>query len=211
MRNLRNRSELPVSAARRTRRQTLGRRGAIALPFALILLCCTCTPEQRYRRLSFFFDGVPRPGEAQKVVARGNGKPADSTKERAEKVTPKKKLFTHEPFAKRKCEDCHGDPNAGVMLAVDSRTLCRKCHEDFGKEWSHWHGPAAVWACSQCHASHRSEYAGLLHRPGSKLCAACHDITAAEFKASDEAHAAEGDCLRCHDPHGGTDRYLLKD
>lgn len=211
MRDLRNRSELPASTARPARRHALRRRAVTALPFALILLCCTCTPEQRYRRLSFFFDGVPRPGEPEKVVARGNGKPVDSTKERVEKVAPKKKVFTHEPFAKRKCEDCHGDRKARMTLAVDTRTVCRKCHEDFGKKWNHWHGPAAVWACSQCHASHQSKHAALLHRPGSKMCATCHDTTAVAFKASDEAHAAEEDCVRCHNPHGGTDRYLLKD
>lgn len=174
----------------------------------LALLCTQCTPEQRYRTLSFFFDGVPNPSAT----------PVAATAELSEDELPRpiagpkiEPVSKHKPFAEEKCDDCHAGATEGTQITPDSRVLCARCHTTFGKSWTVWHGPAAAWACTECHSGHESENKALLLQPVPQLCAKCHDLGAASFLASNEAHAGKDDCTRCHNPHGAVNNSLLNE
>ncbi|MCA9284608.1 MAG: hypothetical protein KDA22_05315 [Phycisphaerales bacterium] len=91
------------------------------------------------------------------------------------------------------------------------RTGCvtAQCHPGV-KDHAFLHGPIRVNGCDGCHklvdpALHRYE---LLGGP-LEMCQLCH-IT--EMGTAPYAHEpfVEGDCLSCHDPHGGTGSSLLR-
>jgi len=176
----------------------------------IILACAHCTPEQRYRTLSFFFDGVPDP-----TKVAGTSKPVIvDDDEFGPRPAPKqiKPVSFHTAYVEGKdncIEPCHAGMRMGMM--PDPKTLCVKCHADFGKESKNWHGPAAAWACTQCHDGHESPYKALLKEPVPKICAKCHDLDAPSFAKSNDAHATKEDCALCHDPHGASNALLLKD
>jgi len=175
----------------------------------LIVVCAHCTPEQRYRTLSFFFDGVPDPSKVSSTT-----KPVEQDDdETGPRVAPKpiKPVSFHTAYIEGKCESCHAGARLGMQAMPESKVLCAKCHTTFGKGWTSWHGPTAAWACTECHTGHESPHKALLHKPVPELCAKCHDLEAPSFAASNDAHATKQDCALCHDPHGSANALLLKD
>ncbi len=172
-------------------------------------------PEARYRTLSFFFDGVPRPGEAeaiaaaaaearQNAVAGGAGTGA----QKSDVGTP---VYYHAAYLQRLCTGCH-DPQTGYDTTQVTARTCRKCHEGYGEpvpgDWVH--GPVVQDRCDMCHEPHKSEFAGLLKQAQPTLCFDCHD---SEFVRTDPYHAKleAPRCSDCHDPHAAGNRLLLAD
>src|SRR5512139_3378133 len=86
----------------------------------MTLLAAGCSPEARYRTLSFFFDGVPPPAGSEPGM-RGPGGPQ---KEAAGKVRPS----SHGPYAARLCEACHQRGGSNKLL-LPVETLCLYCHD----------------------------------------------------------------------------------
>ena len=87
---------------------------------------------------------------------------------------------------------------------------CVRCHADVTNHDA-VHGPTAVNACDACHrieSVERHTYA--FARSGTDLCLFCHDVDLAGAAVVHAPLADGGDCLGCHDPHGGTDKRLLK-
>jgi predicted CXXCH cytochrome family protein len=115
--------------------------------------------------------------------------------------------------------------------------LCIHCHTDFAAEAPEnedvWlHGPVASGWCVLCHQPHSSVNRKLLYEsPANRLCGRCHlpatllstpehlpatpasessPTAAIDDAEPDEFDQVVADCTRCHDPHRGPDRRLLK-
>ena len=133
------------------------------------------------------------------------------------------KSSVHPPLADNDCSSCHVDPAeaspsaAGPDTIVDAGSLCVVCHSGEVGAFSSrpvQHEVTAQGDCTACHVPHASDHPQLLlAEPGPALCSACHG-TQAELVALKDARgqphppAAEGQCLQCHDPHGGHESLL---
>ncbi len=128
--------------------------------------------------------------------------------------------WSHGPVSAGRCIECHSPHRSPqrFMLKARPQALCLQCHE--GKspeatrargEWSH--GPVASGLCTGCHRPHRSPERFLLEEPGERLCLECHQRLGPEAAAArgDWQHGpvANGQCVRCHQPHGSQRRFLL--
>ena len=186
--------------------------GTVALlPLAAVILVIGCDPSVRHEVLSFFFDGVPplgtdlSPGEPGSVVSRPKKwLPAEKP---AREVDPQALSSRHQA---RDCQKCHAAASRwdGKQLLRPVPGLCYDCHTDY-KADAYVHGPVAVGVCLFCHKSHQSKFPKLQTNRLPDLCYLCH---AEEDIASIAAHQGEAVaiCTRCHDPHAGSDRILLK-
>ena len=82
------------------------------------------------------------------------------------------------------------------------------CHSDT-QDHKILHGPTAVGACRMCHAyDDVKKHTFKSKRPNEKLCDFCH----IGHTSGEVIHkpVQEGQCLECHDPHGGTNKQLLR-
>jgi predicted CXXCH cytochrome family protein len=178
------------------------RRVAILIAVGLVVGCAT--PEDRYRTLSIFFDGVPLPESMRPVPVAVEVEGVASVASRMSKQ-PTFEWVVHEP----ECDECHSSKTTQFAYA-EAPELCWDCHdeEDFSNRVPH--GPFAAGACLQCHSPHKSQHASLLLDSPSELCAGCHD---ANTYVGLEQHRAEqgDDCIRCHSPHSAAKNYILKE
>jgi predicted CXXCH cytochrome family protein len=167
-----------------------------------MLVVSGCSPETRYRTLSFFFDGVPTPAGVTENRSGNTGRDT-RPKEDVLKVRPS----THGPYAARLCEACHlrGGSNK-LILPVE--VLCLNCHELNIKKRK-IHGPLASGGCRVCHEPHGSGKPFLLVADPTTFCFYCHDE--AEV-GSREAHKKSGgaECTVCHDAHSSNNDFMLK-
>jgi predicted CXXCH cytochrome family protein len=186
----------------------------LALLAAGLLAVCIahfgCSEKDQYQVLSFFFDGVPKPGER----VREPGKPTDPNAVRpggparvAEEVTI---ASAHADYEDRKCFNCHGS-DISVEMASLSADVCKKCHKAyFAPEPTDWtHGPVAAGECSICHKAHESEHQALLKAPQPDACLHCHSSSLLERPY--HADIGKRACSVCHDPHLAGNRLLLAD
>ncbi len=177
----------------------------IFLTLGIAALIIRCTPEKKFRSLSFFFDGVPDPTTKTDLVVSAV---ADSSLV-AIATTPaiKPEGSEHKPFAEEKCTSCHASGFSNKLL-LPLPTLCYTCHENFNKKYASLHGPVASGNCLMCHDKHESKYNKLLLRKGQDLCLFCHQ---AKQIFSNTKHKTIGDknCTECHNPHGGENSGLL--
>ncbi len=165
---------------------------------ALVFAVSGCSPETRYATLSFFFDGVPKPGE-QPLETRGLGGDARA---RAHVATR-----SHGPYAAKMCSACHmQDSSNRLILPVEK--LCLNCH-NLNIKKRIIHGPVASGGCRMCHNPHGTGKPFLLDSEPSTFCLNCHDP--AEIGSREVHKAASGtDCTECHNPHGSDNDFLLK-
>lgn len=169
---------------------------------ALLALWSCGSPEERYKTLSFFFDGVPLPDSMRETVEGPDGA-------RVALV-----VVTHEPFEAERCSDCHGEVKQFSMSLAGysgvKSSVCLKCHEGAPREYQAMHGPVAAIECLACHEAHESRYDHLLTAPSPQLCLKCH--VGADVQASGAPHHQDlaADCLTCHHGHGGHDPYFLR-
>ncbi|MEI6128410.1 MAG: cytochrome c3 family protein [Pseudomonadota bacterium] len=184
----------------------MGARLSAAAPLLLLIaLCCAagCDKYTRYRTLNFFFDGVPHPdaqarAEQEALLKSGSGPLA-------------KIKYKHPASGKAdECSICHGSRfNVGSL----PRDMCLQCHTAIKKNRSFIHGPAAI-DCIACHDIHESETKTLLRKTGNTLCFQCHYRIDKGLITKIEAHKDfkedASQCLSCHDPHGGSDRFFIK-
>lgn len=182
----------------------------LTLSFVVFALVVSCAEPTKYRVLTFFFDGVPEPGQARlaaetktqtQVLAPGAG-------EATTQAEPPLRHFTHPPYRDNRCDGCH-DPQSGQLLKPIQEGLCLVCHAKVAAEPKFLHGPVAVNECGLCHHHHESRYAKLLLANPTATCLVCHDradLTQGEHHADLERQT----CVDCHNPHGGSDRFFLK-
>lgn len=162
-----------------------------------MLAVAACSPETRYRTLSFFFDGVPDPARQS----------AEDKKRSAESaVAAASQVRNHGPYAARMCDACHRADGVGLIMPVED--LCMNCHV-LSIRKKHVHGPVASGGCRACHNPHGSGKPYLLASDPTTFCFTCHDRK--EIEAREVHQAAAGtQCTDCHDPHGSDNEYLLK-
>ncbi|MHC4063210.1 MAG: cytochrome c3 family protein [Planctomycetota bacterium] len=180
------------------------------LLLAMLSLGLACSANTRYRVLSFFFDGVPRPGEAKPTgyAAPGTFVQQDAPDQPGRPVARRPKIYAHQPYRDNRCGGCH-DSTTGQLFRLPEEGLCTTCHRDVPGQAVYVHGPVAVNACLFCHHHHSSTYPHLLLDDPAVICLRCHEsehIAAGEYHATIESRA----CTECHDAHGGSDRFFLK-
>lgn len=180
------------------RRRPLGWVLALA---ALALWSCG-SPEERYRTLSIFFDGVPLPDSMRPVVEGEDGHGVALV------------IVQHPPYEAGNCEDCHGPVRQRSMSLAAYNGLksdiCLKCHEGKQTEFPAMHGPVAAVECLACHDPHSSRYTHLLKTSTPKLCLQCHVAEDLMASGAPEHNDLTADCLSCHYGHGGIDPYFLR-
>lgn len=182
-----------------------GRRTSELLKLALTATCLTCvlawwagcgTPEQRYKLLAFFIDGVPDPNAP--LGTDSSGQPVF--------------YMEHKPYAEERCVECHGQVGQfDLSLSSYHRVntdICMKCHEEQVSLHQYMHGPVASKACLWCHDPHESRHEHLLQDQPRRLCAQCHEPELLEPAVPEHADPAYG-CLACHSGHGGTNPFFL--
>jgi len=183
------------------------RRRALVPWLVAVALAVSCgSAQERYRVLSIFFDGVPRPGAEE---ASGTGGQAEADAVRTKQIREFVAVdVVHAPYASQECATCHDKMQFEIGGA--SAAICRQCHDAPTTPPRHEHPPVAEGQCLTCHSPHRSANAHLLREPPADQCGECHD-------AGDEAyagrHAALDDprtpCTACHAGHGGERRGFV--
>lgn len=206
-------------------KRRLGLFGAVSI-FLLVFLACS--PQERYKTLQFFFDGVPtlpgRTEEGVKVV-----KPTPPPKRvvktdidltsmtlgslpslKGSEGFSRRRLiggegFSHQKMPRDKCLVCHTEENGLQPKMEMSQKFCDPCHgeERRTKQWNH--GVINFGQCGPCHeGGHSGKHNPLLANFVSETCLFCHD----ENKEQEmPIHKMGGlrmdinDCTACHDPH----------
>jgi predicted CXXCH cytochrome family protein len=188
-----------------------------------------CSKETKHKVLTFFFTGVPPPGEEKKDELE-----KDRSAQAVEQTSTIVTVYTHPVTAANLCSECHQTTanfalfgrrtrtasfQKGAMspgpLVVDSKELCVTCHKDKSASevltaglWMH--PTSAKGECYACHDPHQSTHQYILLEEPAKICTQCHKEDEMLVKVKDkEAHKIPSDCLSCHNPHLGKDRALL--
>ena len=176
----------------------------LTLGLALLLtvpLGCS-TPRERYKVLSFFFDGVPNPDAPPKKIVAAVVDTEDKP------VLNATVISRHKPYEERKCAVCHSSAKGEIQEFGKAYEACVKCHKKVTTGRPRMHGPVAVGACSFCHAPHESIYPALLKDSPAKVCRNCHEQ--ALLSAIPQHAEGQKNCITCHYGHGGNERYFLK-
>lgn len=179
-----------------------------AVPTGVILLVAMtilgCSETARYRTLSFFFDGVPVPGEEANESV---------TDEQVTEQPEETVASWHSMYRERQCFQCHRT-DVEFSAGISDSTICRDCHASYfpagGDDWPH--GAVTTSQCNQCHVSvvHESQYPSLLKDSQPQVCWNCHNADAVLARAY-HADAQSRACSSCHDPHGAGNPFLLAD
>lgn len=192
----------------------MARRRTLALLLVSATACClllACAETTRYRVLSFFFDGVPAPGEAERKAAEEAAQAATAEEARRTpkfqtgRVARSDARRMHPPYREMRCGECHAMTTRAVMLTPQDG-LCRKCH-DIPEVTGYVHGPVAVSDCLFCHHHHGTQYPKLLLDEPTAVCLRCHDR---DDLIEGPHHDGNESCIKCHHGHGGSNRYFLK-
>jgi predicted CXXCH cytochrome family protein len=176
---------------------------------SLVLVCLVnCTPQTRYKTLSFFFDGVPNP-DASTASANGNNRSFNGR-------FSGKTESVHKPFDDGDCNACHeGNVRSGTMIGFDklkspTASVCMNCHKDVPNAFRYMHGPVAVGVCLMCHDPHDAPRPHLLKLASPALCLQCHQRE--DLGPPQIVHAnTTVDCLSCHTGHGAPQHGLLRE
>lgn len=177
------------------------------LLFGLMGLWTGCTPEKRYKVLSFLFDGVPDPN-APVVRSAGSGDEASTTQPTAGNRGPVQSI--HKPFADNQCSSCHkSDTTGGYEVSAVNPTICLDCHQTVTTQHPVMHAPVVSKACLWCHSPHDSPTTALLREPPPGVCTQCHDRDLLGPKPPEHLQPSVN-CLECHVAHGSEKRNLLR-
>lgn len=136
--------------------------------------------------------------------------------------------FLHSAITEQDCGACHlphSSESAG-LLKGDGTDLCFACHADIKKKYdTSLAKHKALYVdqrCGNCHFAHFAEYPSLLKKEGQDLCFGCHGESDAakpdglrnirrEIEGKKVVHGpvADGQCIECHETHGGGYPKLL--
>lgn len=128
----------------------------------------------------------------------------------------------HGAIGKSRCTGCHNPhaTNTEKLLRGTRDALCAACHPKAlsapdGKPWRYLHGPVGTGNCTACHVlghAHAADGDRFLKAKGSRVCGLCHETRPDHVKENYRAKMREvqNDCLTCHSPHGGNDKFLMR-
>ena len=180
--------------------------GLMLLVFFSVFLV-SCDDVDRHEALTFFFDGVPPPGQEGLQIES-----LDPNSPELAQTAQAPTWYVHEP--RKDCSICHGKRkqrgfSSQIYLNSPVPKLCYNCHADYTASAPFVHGPVAVGQCLFCHNPHKSKIEHLLIAPEPGLCYQCHDIDTIELIA---AHLPKqlSSCTDCHDAHTSSTKALLK-
>lgn len=133
-----------------------------------------------------------------------------------------KSRLLHGAVGKSRCTGCHNPhgTNSEKLLRGTRDSLCAACHPRAlgsadGTPWKYLHGPVGTGNCTACHLlahSHTGDDDAFLKVKRSRVCSLCHETKPDHVKENYRAKMREvqNDCLSCHQPHGGKDKFLLR-
>ena len=116
------------------------------------------------------------------------------------KAAPELCIACHDPKDEKLVKAHQGQPIAGAD--------CTGCHDPHDSKVpkllrKYLHQPFADKSCDTCHQPAKDGKV-VLTSDGRALCAMCHDEQVKNIDNAKFAHAgAQGDCIQCHNPHGG--------
>lgn len=175
--------------------------GLLALLLATLALAA-CSETNRYKVLTFFFTGVPPPGEAT-GAAQANGTALQVASAKVQEARAKSlktleqrrrralvpRLFMHGPFASGNCSLCHATATSQVFR--DGQAVAAEATGTSG-----------------------GSFGARLAFPLEELCLGCHTEKGQAYAAAHGlwAHGpvANGLCTECHNPHAAPRHYMLK-
>lgn len=221
-----------------TRYHRIGAVVLYTLCVVIASLSSGCSPDARYKVLTFFFTGVPEPGQQEQQAVSGKQVAATTIKKKKRKrAIQVSKHFTHGPFGAGQCELCHAvtaskpfrtaqqktasatarpsKKNIGPRLAYPVDQICLTCHAEKKSSLAEtrglWmHGPVANGYCVVCHSPHKSKRRFMLLRKDNiELCTGCHQMDDL-LLTSAHSNATDLSCITCHNPHMGITAFLLK-
>lgn len=163
------------------------------------LIAAGCAPEQRYKVLSFFIDGLTPPEKEDGKWHSAGSEAPGSNKEPL-------KYREHGPYAAGLCGACHVQTGSNELI-MPVEKLCQNCHV-LNLNKKKVHGPVVAGGCKICHDPHGSPYRFFLVSESKDFCFFCHarkDIEKREVhRGTDEG------CTYCHDAHAADNEYLLR-
>ena len=171
------------------------------LAIMLTLMGCW-TPQEKYKTLSFFFDGVPNPDAPAHVV---KGAFAGSSG----MVAVKRIVSQHKPYIDNQCSACHRSASGDIQEFELAFGACVKCHKKIATSKVLMHGPVAREQCKWCHTPHQSSEPALLRDTPINVCTQCHDKNLLGNTPPEHVDGTTS-CLQCHFGHGGEHRNFLK-
>lgn len=138
------------------------------------------------------------------------------------------------PFAQLQCETCHGPSEDHARAArhgdevkplnifgsdsptpaIEQNQVCIGCHETHGRlGWFGSRHEAAQVSCAACHQIHRERDRVFDSLAQQEACFTCHEKRRADtLKASSHPlRFGEMSCSSCHDPHNGSNDFLLQE
>lgn len=209
---------------------SLRRNRYVILVPALLLVVALALPGCSHQVLTFFFTGVPEPGQEDTAAVT-----ADPAAKRQERVRVRISYsFVHGPVGANRCNLCHQSRGGNVFsqpggsaVPVDARSisprtvqplaeLCLGCHSDHGpnaaRETGLWqHGPVANQQCTVCHSAHKSARRFLLLESSNvEMCGRCHSSGDLRHTPQHAVNPAV-ECTDCHNPHAGKSPSMLKE
>ena len=221
----------------------LHKRGVIIFLVTLLVAAAAvsgCSQAARHDVLTFFFTGVPEPGEeaARAKQARADAlTPAEIRKKRREaKFLKQVRFFKHGPYGAGQCERCHATAaskpfrtgkaevsdnavsqtvNVGLRLAFPQEELCVSCHSEKSREMAEanglWqHEPDTKGWCTACHSPHKSKRQYMLLKANNVEL--CTQCHSINDLQLTAEHKQDpaADCITCHNPHVGKSPFMLK-
>ena len=123
--------------------------------------------------------------------------------------------FQHEPFADRRCDDCHDEDSMDpAALLAEPPMLCQVCHGNPAdvRGRRSLHQPVRDGECMACHVSHASDETGLVRGKEEQLCMSCHEDIRKRAEESAASHIgySTSRCSTCHLPHASAEKKLLR-
>jgi len=223
----------PVAAVRLvSRKRAIGREALWRVLLLLVLFAGTgCSLEARYRLAEVLFDEPPRRSTEPERGKSHSEEPVVQTGAslagEAESLL-KVEGSIHGPYAARLCQACHAGKGQNAAAGGDlarlkhpPRQLCLSCHgaslevlSRKSRGAARAHGPVASGDCAGCHVAHRSLEEDLLRVAPRGLCTPCHDLQELASRADPNAKlhgpVAAGECMVCHQAHGGEGAGFLR-
>ena len=102
----------------------------------ILILSVSCSIKNNYKALSFFFDGVPDPGDTLVIPESVINELADNNRFENDTLELKvKRILYHQPYVNKGCSKCHDRNSVGIMI-MEEPGICYQCHDNFNNTYN---------------------------------------------------------------------------